>query len=162
MKGLKFSIVTLAAVLASLAGLTYLAMAQDGGVLRGVARHLHGGTAPHGGGHHEKMAQIIEQLELRPEQHRHVERIHELMEATHHGSGAGSMAELHERIVTQCMDGEVTSADLRLVVDAHVEQVRGVLYAITDEFAALVEGLDARQREILQEHLRERPAPDAS
>ena len=62
--------------------------------------------------------------------------------------------------MAQFADGEVETSELRPVVDEHVEQVRGMLYSITDEFVALVKGLDARQRQILQEHLRERAALD--
>ena len=165
MTRLKFPVVALAAVvLLALAGLAFLVMGGDSSGTPCVARYLraagaklhgtHGGD-DHGedGGHHEAMAQLIQQLELTPEQHRHLERIHELMEATHHGSGPGSMAELHDKLVAQCADGEVEAADLRPVVDEHVEQVRGVLYTLTDEFVALVQGLDARQRQILKEHL---------
>jgi hypothetical protein len=145
MTTLKYPIVALAAVLLlGLVGLTLVIMGGHGE----VAGH-HGES----GGPPEAMARLIERLELTPEQHRHVERIHGLMEATHHGSGPGSMAHLHERLVAQCSDGEVRTSDLRPVVDEHVEQVRRVLYSITDEFVALVGGLDARQRRTLIEHL---------
>lgn len=147
MTRLKFPIVALAAVLLlGMAGLTFLVMGGHGEI----------------GGHQEAMAQLIEQLELTPEQRLHLERIHELMEATHHGSGAGSMAQLHERLVAQCLDGEVETSDLRPVVDEHVEQVRGVLYSITDEFVALVKGLDPKQRQMLKEHLGAHTRQDAS
>jgi hypothetical protein len=174
MARLKFPIAALAAgLLLGMAGLTFLAMGGDLGGAPCLARYLHAAEAKlhgtHGGdhhgedgGHHEAMAQLIEQLELTSEQHRHLERIHELMEAAHHGAGGGSLAELHDKLVAQCADGEVETADLRPVVDEHVEQVRGVLYSITDEFVALVQGLDARQRQILREHLRERTTQDAS
>jgi hypothetical protein len=114
----------------------------------------HGGGGHHeGSGHRDAMAALITQLELTPEQNRHLERIHELMESIHHGTGPGSMGELHEKLVAQCTDGEVESADLRPVVDAHVERFRGLLYSITDEFVALLQGLDERQRGILKDHL---------
>jgi hypothetical protein len=142
MAGLKFPIVAASALLLGGAGLAFFG--------------IHGGDH-HGqaGGHHAAMAELIERLQLTPEQHRHLQRIHELMEATHHGSGPGSMAELHEKLVAQLADGEVETADLRPVVDQHVEQVRGVLYSITDEFVSLLHGLDARQRQLLQQHLQE-------
>ena len=138
MTTLKVPLVALGAVLLlGMTGLTFLVMGGHG----------------ERGGHHEAMGQLIEQLELTPDQHRHLERIHEMMEAVHHGSGAGSMAELHEKLVAQCVDGEVETSDLRPVVDEHVEAVRGMLYSITDEFVALIKGLDPKQRQMLMEHL---------
>ena len=164
MTRLKFPVVALVAVLLlGLAGLVFLVMGGEGGRAPCLARLVHAaGAKLHGthggdhhgaGGHHGAMAELIEKLELTPEQHQHLERIHELMEATHHGSGPGSMADLHEKLVAQCADGEVETSDLRAVVDEHVEQARGLLYSITDEFVALVQDLDARQRQILKEHL---------
>jgi hypothetical protein len=162
-----------AVVLLGVAGLTFLVFGGDLDGESSLTRHLHAAAVKlhdgHGAGHdgkdggqHEEMAKLIEQLELTPEQRRHLERIHELMEAAHHGSGPGSMAALHDKLLAECADGQVQSADLRPAVDEHVEQVRGVLYSITDEFAALVQGLDARQRRILRDHLGARVGPDAS
>jgi Spy/CpxP family protein refolding chaperone len=181
MTGRAFRIATVVTVAAAVAvviligtvGLSVLAGVGGSGDPQSglLSRVYHAGMRLHGGGHHEscqdehdgpcgEMARLIEQLDLTPDQHRHVERIHEIMKA-HHGSGSGSMVELHEKLVAQLGRGEeVDRAEIRRVVDEHVAQIRSMAYAVTDELVALANSLDTRQREILQEHLRDYAAPE--
>jgi len=143
------------AALAGAAGLTVMATDdgsadQEGGFLahfHKLGHHLHGGDQ-----HLDHMTQLIEQLELTPDQLQRLEKIHEIMGA--YGSkGSGSMAELHEHLVAQFEQGHVETDGIRRAIDAHVEQIREMAYAGTDELIALVNGLDARQREIVLTHL---------
>ena len=63
------------------------------------------------------------------------------------------MAELHEQLVAQFERGNLETDELRGLIDVHVEQIRERAYAVTDELVALVNTLDATQREILSKHL---------
>ena len=114
--------------------------------LHGMAHHMHGGA--HG---QNPMAKLIEQLELTPDQLQRFEKIHEIIGGYGHDESA--MVKLHEQLVTQFDQGQLETDEIRRVVDAHVEQMRDVGYAVTDELVALVNELDGRQREILSEHL---------
>jgi hypothetical protein len=123
---------------------------QGGGLLRhlhGVGQHMHGADQ-----HHGEMARLIERLELTADQRRHLDRVHEIFGA--HGDGApGAMERLHEELMAQFEQGDLDAGEIRGVVDEHVEQMREMAYAVTDEIVALVNGLDARQRDIVLEHL---------
>ena len=173
MTRLKIPILAIVAVLLlGLAGLTFMTVGGDANGESYLTRYVHAAASKIHGGHysghysmgtpHDDMAKLVETLQLTPEQHRHMERIHELMEAQHHGDGPGSMADLHEKLLAQCADGEVETTDLHAVIDAHLEQVRGNLYAITDEVAGLVKELDPKQRQALQDFLRGRASQSAS
>ena len=120
----------------------------------GFLRQLHAlGHNLHGGGHHQDhMAEVIEQLELTPEQLQRLEKVHEII-GSYGSDGHGSMAELHEKLVAQFGQGHVEADEIRLVIDGHVDEMREMAYAVTDELVALVNGLDATQREILLTHL---------
>jgi len=120
----------------------------------GFLRRLHElGQTLHGGGHHQDpMAQVIEQLELTPEQMQRFERIHEIAGNFGHG-GDKTMLELHESLVTQFKQGYVETDELRGAIDAHLEEFRGMAYAVTDELVALINELNEAQREVLLEHL---------
>ena len=152
----KMTIAIIAAVaLVGTLGLTVMATSdgsgsQGGDLLRQLYRlghHLHGG-----GHHQDHMAGLIEQLELTPDQLQRLEKIHEIMGA--YGSkGSGSMAELHDRLLAQFEQGHIETDEIRQVIDGHVEQMRETAYSVTDELIALVNGLDARQREIVLTHL---------
>ena len=105
---------------------------QGGGFLSHLhqfGRHLHGGTQ-----HHDQMARLIV--------------------GSFGSEGHGSMAELHDQLVSQFEHGYIETAEIRQVIDGHVEQIREVAYVVTDELVALVNGLDAKQRETLLAHLR--------
>ena len=124
--------------------------AQGGGFLshlHQLGRHLHDG-----GQHHDRMARLIEQLELTPAQLQRLEKIHEIV-GSFGSEGHGSMAELHDQLVAQFEHGYIETGEIRQVIDGHVEQIRDVAYVVTDELVALVNGLDARQRETLLAHL---------
>jgi len=95
---------------------------------------------------------VIEQLELTPEQMQRFERIHEIAGNFGHG-GDKTMLELHESLVTQFKQGYVETDELRGAIDAHLEEFRGMAYAVTDELVALINELNEAQREVLLEHL---------
>ena len=146
-----------AVALAGAVGMTVIATDGDSGSADregGFLRQLHQlGHHLHGGGHHQDhMAEVIEQLELTPEQLQRLEKIHEII-GRYGSEGHGSMAELHEKLVAQFEQGHVETDEIRLVVDGHVDEMREMAYAVTDELIALVNGLDATQREIMLSHL---------
>lgn len=117
------------------------------GHLNKLGHHLHGGDH-----HHDQMTQLIEQLALTPDQHRHLEKVHEII--GNHGRGEpGPMVELHEQLMAQFQEGQIENEEIRRTIDDHVEQIRQMAYDVTDELVALVNGLDAAQRETLMAHL---------
>ncbi len=156
-------IIALAAgiALAATAGLTVLATGgdsdgKDGGSLlsrlHGDGHHSHGG-----GGHHDAMHAVIEDLNLNPDQAAHLDKIHEVMNSFH-AKGPGAMTELHDELMAQFQQGGLDNSSMRLVVDDHVEQIREMGYAVTDELVALVNSLDTTQRDTLNRHLQEAQA----
>ena len=152
-----FQIVAIIAAVALVGtiGLTVMATGGESGGRPGdFLSHLHKlGNHLHGGEHHnDHMSRLIEQLDLSPDQLQRLERVHEILGA--HGSEqSGTMAELHDRLVAQFEQGYVEPDEIRQVIDGHVEQIRDVAYDVTDELIALINGLDARQREIVLAHL---------
>ena len=143
------------AALAGAAGLTVMATGdgaegQEGDFmdhLHKLGRHLHGEDH-----HMDQMTRLIEQLELTPDQMQRLEKLHEII-GSYGSEKSGSMAELHDRLVTQFEQGRLETDEIRGVIDGHVEQIREMAYAGTDELIALVNGLDSRQREIVLTHL---------
>lgn len=160
----RFQIVAILAALAvvGMVGLTGTAAGggsgdEEGGFMRHLhemAHHLH-----HGEDHHRHMARVIEQLELTPDQLRHLENVHEVV-GSYGSEGHASMAELHEQLVARVEEGELDTYEIRSIVDGHIEQIRAMAYAVTDEVVALINGLDATQRETLLAHLRETVGED--
>ena len=116
------------------------------GHLHELAQQLHGG-----GAHGDPMTQLIEQLDLRPDQLRRVERISELV-GTQPSGAHQSMQELHEQLITRLGRGQVGTDAIRQIVDRHFTEP-AVASALTDELVALANGLDDAQREMLLEHL---------
>ena len=108
----------------------------------------------HHGGHHQgPMAQVIERLELTPDQVQRLEKIQEIIGA--YGSeGHAPMGQLHDRLVPLVEQGYVEPDEVRQIIDGHLEQISGMAYAVADELVALVNELDATQRETLLEHLK--------
>ena len=152
-----FQILAIIAAIAIVGSIGLTVMATSGspggqgsdfmGHLRAWGHHLHGG-----GHHQDPMARLIDQLELTPDQLQRVDRVHEII-GTYGSEGSGSMAELHDQLVTQFEQGHVETDEIRQVIDEHVDQIRHMAYAATDELIALVNGLDANQREIVLAHL---------
>ena len=145
-----------AVALVSTVSLTVLARgagdssSQEGGFMQKIHEL---GSFLHGSAHqHDPMADLIEQLELTPDQLERLEKIHEII-GTYGHQGHGSMAELHGKLVEQFEAGHVGTDEIRQLIDEHVEQIRGMAYAVTDELIGLVNELDATQREIMLEHL---------
>jgi Spy/CpxP family protein refolding chaperone len=143
------------AALVGAAGLTVMATGSDSdgegggfaGRLHELGRHLHGDDH-----HMDHMARLIEELELTPDQQQRLEKLHEIFGA-YHRQGSGSMIELHNNLVEQFERGRLETDEIRRTIDEHVEQIRETAYAGMDELVALVNGLDARQREIMMTHL---------
>jgi len=111
-----------------------------------VGQHLHGG-----GGQADHSTQIIKGLNLTPDQVQRFEKINEIVESYGNGGHEAMMA-LHEELVTQFERGEVSTAEIRRVIDGHITEP-AVASALTDELVALVNGLNDTQRAILLEHL---------
>ena len=157
-------IVTLVGVLTLGGAIGMAVFAADGngdGRDEGFFRHLHelGQRLHGGGGHHDAMSGLIEQLELTPDQLQRFGKIHEIV-GSYHDGGQASMADLHEELVTQFESGEVGTAEIRRTIDGHLEQIRGLAYAVTDEIVALINELDDAQREILLNHLEQARSAD--
>ena len=112
-----------------------------------VGQHLHGG-----GGQHNSMAQLVETLDLTADQLQRFRKVQEVVESYPSG-GDRSMVKLHEELVTQLEDGQVSTAAARQAVDRHIEEMRVMAYEVTDGLVALVNELDDTQRGVLLEHL---------
>jgi len=117
--------------------------------LHGMMRNLHGGHD-----HQDPMAGLIERLKLTPEQLERFEEIQRIA-GSYHRAGRGSMHELHEQLIARFEQGRVSTDEIRPVIDDHLETLREMAYAMTDQMIALVNDLDAAQREILLEYLQE-------
>ncbi len=158
-----FGIVALVAAIALAGALTlsFMTTARAGSEERGegVLHHFHEMLARHfhsGGHHHNPMSELIEQLQLTPEQAGRLEKIHALLE-NHGGRDPADMAALHDRLVAQLEAGRIEALEIRALIDEHVDQIRGTAYAVTDEMIALINGLNAEQREMLLRHLQAGP-----
>ncbi len=159
MKKRTFRIVAIIAAVALIGTWSLTVTARDGDSdeqAGGILRHLHAmGRHLHGGGHHQNpMAGLIEDLELNQDQLKRVEKIHEIMGSFGHRE-PGSMVELHNRLIAQLEDGQIDAAEIHQVIDDHVEQIRAMAYGVTDELTALVNELDAGQRETLMDHVQQ-------
>lgn len=161
-QGILKSLAALGAIaLVGLLGLTVLATGggsgdEPGSGGGGFLHHLHQmGHHLHHGGHHDHMAELIDDLGLTPEQHGHLEGIHEILGAFGR-PGHGSMAELHEQLVERFEAGPLDSGEIRTLVDGHLEEVRVMAHGAADEMVALVNSLDESQRQVLREHLESR------
>lgn len=153
-----FQVVAILAALAVVGLVTLTVTAKGGGGEEGggLVRHLHD-MAHHlhqGDHHHQHMARLIEQLNLTPDQLQHLEKVHEIV-GSFGSDGHASMAELHEQLVARVEEGDLDAYEIRAIVDGHIEQIRTIAHAVTDEVVALVNGLDAAQRETLLTHLQE-------
>jgi Spy/CpxP family protein refolding chaperone len=139
---------------AAAAGLTILATGADAaGSLHRAGARLHGHAVAGSGAHdHHAMEGLADELGLTPDQRARFDRVHALL--AEHRAGPGTMEALHHALVSQLGDGGVDRAALRQAVDDHVDALRAMLHAVTGEMVALVDSLDARQRAVLDEHLR--------
>ncbi len=124
--------------------------------LHTIGLQLHGiggGHGHHGGGgfrHH--MDELVNQLDLSQEQNERLEAIHRTLES-HAGMPHESMAELHDQLVEQFEHGNIETDAVRQKIDQHLAEMRTVAYSVTDDLFALVNSLDAEQREIVLAHL---------
>jgi len=95
---------------------------------------------------------LVSQLDLSQEQTERLEAIHRTLES-HGGKAEGSIAGLHDQLVEQFEQGHIESDAVRRMIDQHLAEIRSVAYSVTDDLLALVNSLDARQREIVLAHL---------
>ncbi len=124
--------------------------------LHSVAYRLHGGdNGQHGGGggFWDHMGELVNQLDLSEEQTQRLDALHRSFES-HRGMADGSMAELHDQLVEQFEQGDIEAEPIRQVIDQHLAEIRTMAYSATDDLIALVNSLDAEQREIVLAHLR--------
>ena len=132
-----------------------------GAFLRAHFGHQAGGHGHHGGhfghGGHEHFAQLLADLDLSEEQHRHLETIHEIF-GSQHAVTERVHEELMQWTITRVEQDDLTSDQIRELVDQHLERIRAVAYEIGDEAAAFAASLDGEQRQVLTEHLREAQA----
>ncbi len=121
--------------------------AQDSGFLGHlhslVEQHLHGG-----GGQRDPMAQLVETLNLTPDQVQRFERVQEVVGA-YPTRAHEPMVALHEVLAAQFGGGQFDIAEIRRAVDGHIEEMRVLAYAVTDELVALVNELDDTQRGVV-------------
>ena len=155
-KTLQIVAITAAVAVAGTVTVAVMASGNFGGQDGSFIGHLHllVEQQRHGrGGHDDTMAQIIEHLNLTPDQLQRVEKVQELVGSYSNG-GHAAMLELHEELVTQFERGEVSTTEIRRVIDEHIKEP-AVASALTDELVGLVKSLDDTQRGILLEHLPE-------
>ncbi len=155
-----FRIVTVVAVVALVGALSLtVTISGDDSEGRGGSfmRYLHEmGRHLHGANHHQNpMAGLIEELELNPDQLQRLEKIHKTF-GTFGQEDPRAMIDLHNRLIEQFEQGKVETGEIRHVIDGHLDQIREMAYGVTDELISLVNGLDARQREVLLTHIRDK------
>ncbi len=120
--------------------------------LHSIGLQMHGGHGHHGGGFWYHANELVNQLDLSPEQTERLEAIHRTFESFG-GMAHGSMAEIHDQLVEQFEQGYIETDAVRQTIDEHLAEIRTVAYSVTDDLLALVNGLDAGQREIVLTHL---------
>ena len=124
--------------------------------LHSIGLRLHqigGGHGHHGaGGFWNHVDELVNQLNLSPEQNELLEAIHRTFES-HGGMADGSMAGLHDQLVEQFKQGYIETDAIRPKIDQHLTEIRTVAYSVTDDLLALVNSLDSGQREIVLAHL---------
>ncbi len=155
-KTLQIVAIVAAIALVGMVSLTVTATGGDSDSESGLLRRFHqmvGQHMSHGGPHHQDhMGAFIEQMELTPDQRQRLEKAHEIA-GTFGSEGHASMAEAHRQLMSQFEQGYVDVDEVRGMIDGHLEQMRDVAYAVTDELIPLVNELDATQRETLLAHL---------
>lgn len=165
---LTMSLVTLGCFTAGAADESADGNSGDGGGsflqnLHSMASQMHHGGGGHGhdagDGFSSDMGDLVDRLDLSEEQTERLDSIHQNLASIHrkfdfHGGAAdGSMVELHDRLVRQFEQGHVEDGAIRQMIDLHLEEIRDAAYSATDDLLALVNSLDAGQREIVLAHL---------
>lgn len=142
--------------------------------LHAAGGHVHamiaGGHGPHAGGdshaeghgrghgdashadHHRRFAHLIQSLELTPPQHRHVERVHEIL-MRHHQNEPRAKATLHDGFVAAITADALDRDGVHAIIDAYLDDKRATFHAVADELIPFVERLEPSQRDILVRHL---------
>ena len=117
--------------------------------------HQHGGVHGHHGGGEgffRHVGELVKQLDLSPEQTERLEAIHRTLESRG-VTPDGSMAELHDQLVEQFQQGYIEADAVERMIDQQLAEIRTIAYSVTDDLLALVNSLDAGQREIVLAHL---------
>ncbi len=124
--------------------------------LHSIGSQIHGNAWSHGhrggGGFRHHMDELVNQLDLSQEQTERLQAIHRTFES-HGGKVDGSMAGLHDQLVEQFEQGHIEADAVRQMIDEQLAEIRSVAYSVTDELLALVNSLDAGQRELVLAHL---------
>lgn len=148
-KTFRIAAFTVALMVAGLVGLTV--GASNGTAGKAVSCFL---AAHMGHGGHHCSDHVLDELGLTSEQRQRFDTIHELL-----GSFAANCAEEHAEtrswLLERVQQGDLTSTEVRALVDRHLEEIRALAYAVGDEAVPLVNGLDDGQRQLLSEHLGE-------
>lgn len=134
--------------------------AKDAGLLQHIhemiASHLHSGHhgshGGHHGGHHDHGEELIQELGLTSEQQERLAAVQSAM-AAYHEYQDDSMEELHERLMEQVRglpaDAQIPLENVHAALDAHYEEGRELAYTAVDGAVALLNDLDATQRDAL-------------
>lgn len=121
----------------------------------GPAGHRVASFFGHGGHHecgHPVLGGLLRQLDLSAEQEGRVDAMHEVM-GSHREIFQEAHIALHETLVEAIEGGSLDEADLNVIVDHGIEELRRSVYTMTREISALVNSLDDGQRAILNEHI---------
>jgi Spy/CpxP family protein refolding chaperone len=142
-----------AAVAVALAVVGAVAVRAGSGPGCGMLARMHGhmGGGPMGVVH-EQFQQIVQKLNLTPEQQAYVDRARTLMESRMQEMGSRHDEEMNT-LVAAIGDGTLDRTQVRAKIDAHLDQARSTAYDVSDELVGFVNSLDANQRTMLKDEL---------
>ena len=123
-----------------------------GGLAFGGWAFAHGGGHGHGHDAHRAMHRLIDALELDDDQVASLRAVHGVMDRLHHGGGP---SEHVHNLALKVYSDQLDTGGVRQMIDEHVEALRHQGYRLGDALVALIDSLDARQREVVDQHLAE-------
>ncbi len=99
--------------------------------------------------------QLIQDLELNDAQNQQLESVHNAF--MHHMHGAGQAHEQHLQALIGRLEngGYMDPAEVRQTIDQHIEKIREQAYSVADPLVGLLNSLDADQRALLLDHLKD-------
>ena len=128
---------------------------------------LWGGAAPAGGHGHgpfgffnmdhgarDAIHQLIEDLQLNEDQNQQLESLHKALMHQMHGAGQAHAHHL-QAFIERLENGYMDPAEVRQTIDQHIEQVREQAHSVAEPLVGLLNSLDADQRALLLDHLKE-------
>ena len=113
----------------------------------------HGGHAAHGHGH-GSLAGLFEEGELSADQLAGLVAVDRAFVEFHHS--AGSLRELHERLLKEYEKGATDGAALNAIVDEYFDRMRQSAHQVTNRMTRALGSLDPAQRGRVLQHLRGR------